>query len=247
MRKLRDFPAQGVLAEVTTLTFQGRPFLTPRPELAAIVAGFLARAQRTTGVPVCAYTVLPDHYHLLLRVQGSLPLSRFMAYFNAGLAREVNRLTHWGSFVWAPRGYRARVVGDDEPAQIERLRSLLGHPCRQGLAERCLDWTGPHSAKALLDDAPLPGLWYCRSRESAARRRGIAARALDFALPEPLRLAPLPAWEGLSRRRRRRQIGDLIAGIDAASTLAREIRGADRPAATCWVHSRRARHELWIA
>jgi len=249
MRKLRDFPPEGVLAEVTTLTFQARPLLVPRPELASIVVGFLARAQRMTGLPVCAFSFLPDHYHLLVRVSNAGQLARFMAYFNAGVAREVNRLTGWGSFVWAARGYRARVVPADEGAQVERLRTLLGHPCREELAARCLDWVGPHSTRALLEEAPLDGLWFSRSQESAARRKGEVIPAHRFATPEPLRLAPLPCWERLKPRRRRRLVGDLVAGIEAASALAREIRerlggGAIPP---CWARARRDRRETWIA
>ena len=248
MRRLCDFPPQGVLAEVTTLTFQRRPLLAPRPELTPIVVGFLARAQRMTGQPVCAFTFLPDHYHLLLRVAGARPLARFMAYFNAGVAREVNRLTGWGSFVWAPPGYRAKVVAEDEAAQVERLRAVLGHPCRLGWPGRCLDWPGPQSVRALLEDSPLAGHWVSRSRESAARRRGEAVHPLEFALPETLRLAPLPCWERLKPRQRRRRVGDLVAGIEAASALAREIRGpAGGTATSCWAFARRDRRELWIA
>jgi REP element-mobilizing transposase RayT len=251
---------------VATVTFRRRALLVPDPLLRAIVVGFLARAGRAAGVPVCAFSLAHDHYHLLLRVPTRGALGRFMAYFNAGLAREVNRRTGCGSPVWA-RGYRALRVPDEPEVQEARLAALLARKCagRGGASHR----RHPDSvwSAAPADQSPLAGIWFDRSGEGSARRRGGHPSPFAFAIPEPLLLAPLPAWDALPAEERRARLASIVAAVARPTDS-----GADQPAAEshprpsearlrpdrfrtrlhlvkerCWVFGRRGRGEAWLA
>jgi hypothetical protein len=266
MRHSDGFPPRGVLAEVATVTFRRRALLVPDPLLRAIFVGFLARARRLTGLPVCAFSLATDHYHLLVRVPSRRSLGRFMAYFNAGLAREVNRRTGCGAPIWA-RGYRARSVPDDPEIQEGRLAALLARRCA-GLGSI----PGPRHpdavwATAPADLSPLAGLWLDRSAEGRARRRGERPSPFAFADPEPLRLAPLPAWDPLGPEERRERLEAILAGagrpkyVEPLGLLTEDDSGLapveprsgrfrarlhlvkDR----CWVFARRGRRDSWLA
>jgi hypothetical protein len=61
---------------------------------------------------------------------------------------------------------------EEEAAQVERLRYVLAHGCKEGLVERLRDWPGVSAVRALLEDESLEGLWFDRTREHVSRRRG---------------------------------------------------------------------------
>ena len=55
-----------------------------------------------------------------------------MGYFNSNMAREVRRLVHWREKIWSRR-YQAIPISSEEAAQIDRLRYVLSHGCKEGL------------------------------------------------------------------------------------------------------------------
>jgi REP element-mobilizing transposase RayT len=104
------------------------------------------------GVEVHAYSLMPNHYHLLLRsVRGQL--SRAMRHLGAAYTQDVNRRNHWDGPVFKGR-FRAQV--------IEELRHLVTvaayihlNPVKARLVSR-LDqhaWTS-HRAYLGLDPPP---------------------------------------------------------------------------------------------
>ena len=52
-------------------------------------------------------------------------LARFVGYFNSNLAREISRKTGWTGKIWERR-YQAIVISNEEEAQLERFRYVLG-------------------------------------------------------------------------------------------------------------------------
>jgi hypothetical protein len=78
-RRNRFIPDGGALVEVTCRTLQSKFLLTPSRELNEIIVGILARAQRRHPVRVCGLTFLSSHFHLVLEVDGTEQLSRYMA------------------------------------------------------------------------------------------------------------------------------------------------------------------------
>ena len=93
-RKLRFVPEE-CLVEVTCRTIHGRFLLRPSNRVNEVVLGVLGRAQRLTGMKICAFIYLSNHCHLLLRPTDAGQLSSFMRYLNSNIAREVGRLHAW--------------------------------------------------------------------------------------------------------------------------------------------------------
>jgi REP element-mobilizing transposase RayT len=233
MRKLRFVPEGGALVEVTCRTLHGRLLLRPSPELNAIVIGILARASRLYPVRLVAFAFLSNHYHLLLAVEDALALSRFMGYVNSNLAREAGRLADWREKFWSRR-YQAILVTPEEGAQVERLQYLLAQGCKEGLVARPQDWPGAHAVRALLGEETLEGLWFDRTQEYLARRRGQAFEYLDYATRESLELAPLPAWRHLAPEAYRERIAGLVADLVAEAAADREGLIGKPPAESAW-------------
>ena len=229
-RRIRFIPEGGALVEVTCRTVQGRFLLKPTRELKPIVIGVLARAQRLYPVEIHAFVFLSNHYHLLLSVESSLLLAQFMNYLNSNLAREAGRMYGWSEKFWGRR-YQAIVISQEEAAQIDRLRYLLSHGCKEGLVARPEDWPGVQCVKALTEGQPLRGLWFDRTSEYAARSRGETFHHLKYTSQEAIELQPLPCWQNISEKGCRGRICELVAAIEAET--------ADR-------HTRKRSHPLGV-
>jgi REP element-mobilizing transposase RayT len=153
-RSIRFIPEGGALVEVTCRTVQSRFLLRPSLALNEIIVGVLARAKELYPIRICAFAFLSNHFHLLLRVESALDLSRFMNHVNSNLAREAGRLADWREKFWGRR-YEAIVISQEEAAQIERLKYVLSHGCKEGFVERPEDWPGVHAARALAEGLSL--------------------------------------------------------------------------------------------
>jgi hypothetical protein len=240
MRRLRFVPEGGALVEVTCRTVHGRHLLRPSSTLNEIILGVLGRALRLYSVPICTYAFLSSHYHLLLDVKDAHQLSNFMRYLNSNLAREVGRLVDWPDGIWSSR-YRAIVVSHEEAAQIERLRYVLSHGCKEGLVGRPQDWPGVHAVRALVDDEAVEGYWFSRTQEYAARRRGEDFDRLQYATRETVTLAPLPCWKDLSQEAWKRRVTGLVGEIEAEA-VARRKRAGSQPLGLGAILSRHPHH-----
>jgi REP element-mobilizing transposase RayT len=220
-RPLRWIPPHS-LVEVTSRTIHGRFLLRPSRDLNEVVIGILARAQLRHEVKVCAFIFLSNHFHLLARPANAKELAGFMDYVNGNLAKEVGRLHAWREKIWGRR-YRAIVVSDDEETQVERLRYVLENGCKENLVRKPQDWPGASSTDALLTGRPLRGVWFDRTAEYNARRRGERVSKYDYAEELELELSPLPAWKDRDPEEIRRKIQEIVLSIEAdTSKRARE-------------------------
>jgi hypothetical protein len=75
---------------------------------------------------------------------------------------------------------------------------------------------------ALLTGEALEGLWFDRTKEYAARRRGENFDRLAYATVEILKLDPLPCWSGLPDDLYRQRIASLLAQIEEKARAERE-------------------------
>jgi hypothetical protein len=114
----------------------------------------------------------------------------------SGGQRSPGRLVDWREKFWSRR-YRAIPVSGEEGAQRERLKYVLSHGAKEGLVGDLRQWPGVHAIRPLLDDEPVQGIWFDRTQEYAARRRGEEFERLRFTTPYSVRLSPLPCWEDL--------------------------------------------------
>jgi REP element-mobilizing transposase RayT len=223
-RPLRFVPAQKTLIEVSTRTVQSRFLLRPSNALNEIVLGILGRAQEIYGVGLCGYVCLSSHYHLLLLVDTAKQLADFMGYFNSNLAREAGRLVDWREKFWSRR-YRAIVVSGEEGAQRERLKYVLSHGAKEGLVGDPREWPGVHAIRPLLDGDPAQGIWFDRTQEYAARRRGEEFERLRYTTPYSVTLSPLPCWEDLPAELQRQRIAEIAEEIAAEAAARQEEKG----------------------
>lgn len=136
----------------------------------------------------------------------------------------VGRLTGWKEKIFG-RCYQAIVVSDEEEAQIGRLRYCLGHGAKEDLVDRPRDWPGVHAVRALLDGEILEGLWFDRTKEYLARRRGEKFEPLQYATREVLELDPLPCWEHLTKEQRRARVAALVADVESEVATRRKRTG----------------------
>jgi hypothetical protein len=167
---------------------------------------------------------MSSHFHLLLIANDAQKVSNFMRDLQSKLAREVNRLTGWGGTVFERR-YDLAVVTQEEQAQVERLRYILGQGVEANLVERVRDWPGVHCAGALLDGTPLEGHWFDRTREYAARNQGKDFDPLDFATAETIELAPIPCWAELAPDAYRCCVQALVDDLESQAARARKAAG----------------------
>ncbi len=127
--------------------------------------------------------------------------------------------------IWSSR-YRAIVVSQEEAAQIERLRYVLSHGCKEGLVGRPRDWPGVHAVRALVADEVVEGYWFSRTLEYAARRRGEDFGRLQYATRETVTLTPLPCWKDLSTEAWKRRLTSLVGEIEAEAAARRKRTGS---------------------
>jgi REP element-mobilizing transposase RayT len=225
MRRLRYVPEGGGLVEVTCRTLQGRLLLRPSTALNEILAGVLGHAQRKYPVRICAFVFLSTHYHLLLDVEDARTLALFMGYLNSNLAREVGRLVGWREKVWGRR-YQAIPVSSEDAAQIDRLRYVLSHGCKEGLVASPREWPGLHCVRALLDGETVEGYWFDRTKEYAARRRGEKFDRLTYATHEAVILSPLPCWKHLSPEIYKQRVTKLVTALETEAAGRRARTGS---------------------
>jgi len=225
-RHLRFIPEEGTLVEITCRTIQGRFLLRPGPALDDILLGVLGRAQRLYPVEICAFSFLSNHYHLLLWVQDAERMTRFMWYFQTNAAREVARLANWPDKVWSRR-YEAIVISNEPAAQVDRLRYVLAQGVKEGLVGRVADWPGATMVRALMEDRPLRGTWFNRTREYAARLTRKPLDPRSYAEEETVTLSQLPCLRDLSPQAYRNVVAGLVQEIESEAAAERALTGCE--------------------
>jgi hypothetical protein len=203
-RAPRFIPA-GSMVEITTRTVGGRYLLRPSPELNARILGILGRALVLYPVALHAFVFLSNHWHALATVESAARLAAFAGYVNGNVARAVQELTGWSDIVWSKRAEMIPVL--DDAAADERLRYILSHGAKEGLVASPLDWPGVSSARALALGEPLVGTW---RRRCATERSALATTTLER---DPIDLAPIPSYVGLTVDARQARIREVIDGI----------------------------------
>ena len=235
-RRLRYLPYPETLVEITNRTIQARMLLAPSKRLNRIVLGAIGRAQRRYGVEIHAFVFLSNHYHMLVTVRDVQQMSRFVGYFEAKIAKEVARLAHWRDKIWGRR-YTPIPVSNEEADQVGRLEYLLSQGVKEGFVPHPGDWPGAQSVAALLDDAPIKGIWHDRTAEYRAKLRGENRKTGGHSVTEVIELSPLPCWRDQSAERTRELARELVEQVTetarkaakGSSGRAPKVNPTDRP------------------
>jgi REP element-mobilizing transposase RayT len=223
-RKLRFLRPGSHLVEVTVRTVQGRFLFKPSPGFREIVIGLLARAQSLYPLKIHAVACLSNHLHLLLSPKDIFELAAFMRHFNTNLSKEAARLHDWSGPL-LQRRYQAIPVSDEEEVQIARLRYILEQGCKENLVARPSDWPGAHCSEALVQGQPLAGIWFDRTAEYNARRKGASVDPEELATRYQLELAPLPCWEQLPSVTVQRYVAEMVQHIETETRVRHRLEG----------------------
>ncbi|MEM7352938.1 MAG: transposase [Acidobacteriota bacterium] len=215
----------GVLVEVTSRVIGARALLVPSPgprRFNEVVVGILGRALEVSPLELCSTVWTSNHVHSLAVVHDQQQLSRFMHHLGCNVSKEVGtRLRGWRGTFWERR-YDCIVISDEPEAQWRRLKYHLSHGVKEGLVESPLQWPGVHAARALVHGEPLEGAWFNRSKEWAAKNRGLAVGRYDFATRYLVGFAQLPAFRHLEPEEYRSKIAELIREIEQEGEAARD-------------------------
>ena len=225
-RPLRFIPenTDGVLVEVTCRTIGARALMAPSPHpriFNEVVVGVLGRALEVSPLELCGCVFLANHTHLLLVVREQQELSRFMQHVACNLSKEIGgRIRQWQGAFWQRR-YDGIVVSDEPQKQWQRLEYLLSNSVKEELVESPLNWPGVHCARALIHGESLEGFWWNRTKEWAARRRGLELGIYDFATRYEVGFAQLPAFRHLSPEEYQDRVAELVQKIEDEGAQAR--------------------------
>jgi hypothetical protein len=120
-----------------------------------IIGTWLAKAIEHTGSQYYGFTVISDHpHHLISHPEGKL--DEFFQYFDAQVARALNRFHGRRHQVWSRRYSAIPVL--DEQADIERLIYFLTNPQKANLVDTIGDWPGLSSAQLYLEELRVRSL-----------------------------------------------------------------------------------------
>ena len=223
-RPLRHLPPGGATVEVTTRTLQGRFLLPANPHFASIITGILARAQQRYPVQLHAVCALSNHWHVLGTARDARDLAGFMCYANSNIAREAGRAVDWREKLWSRR-YRPIILSDEESVEVHRLRYILEHGVKENLVASPRRWPGLHCANALIEGKPLAGIWYDRTLQYEAQRRGQEVDPEAFIERYELELEPLPCWAHLSAEEYRHRVREIVEDIEEQAARRIQLTG----------------------
>ena len=223
-RPIRYCPYPFTLFEITTRTLQSRFLLKPSPELNEIVLGILGRALALyPDIKLHCFVFLSNHYHMLLSCPDTERMSKFMGFLNGNLAKEAGRLAEWREKLWSRR-FQAIPVLDDEKMR-ERIRYICAHGVKENLVSDPGLWPGAHCIHALTKGEKLRGVWFDRTAEYNARRRGISFDKYEFSTTYEVPLTPFPGWEGMEEPQRQHEIRKMVDEITAENRARMEQEG----------------------
>ncbi len=126
---------------VTNRCFQERLFMLPNDEVNFIIGYWFARALELygAGLEIFAFVFLSNHFHFLLR-DTTGTLSTFMGYFQANVARAINRrLGRKGTF-W--QGHYDDKIVDGKNTFWEKYTYVTCNAVKAGLVDTAAEWIG---------------------------------------------------------------------------------------------------------
>lgn len=145
----RRYYKHGETYFVTNRLAEGLPFV-PNVYMNSLLYGALARAASLNpGIVICAFSVLQNHYHLLVFIKSDeAEMRSFLHDLDDELARIVKKLLGKSNTkFWGQRPHVA-VLGD-VPAIIREFSYCFLNPVAANFCSRAVDWIGLHSFRSL--------------------------------------------------------------------------------------------------
>ncbi|MBT0653100.1 REP-associated tyrosine transposase [Geomobilimonas luticola] len=119
----------------------------------------LGQMKSEFGIDLFSYCLMPNHFHLLVKVQNGESLSRGMQWFMTTHVRRYHRHYRTSGHLWQGRYKNFAIQDDDHFLTVARY--VEGNPVRAGLVETAADWVwSSHRGRCGIDTdsliAPLP-------------------------------------------------------------------------------------------
>ena len=210
---------------ITNRTENEMFLLKPTENITKIIQTWFARAlcKEGQGLEIYAFIFLSNHFHLLVNdTKGTL--AAFMCYFEANVAKAINReLGRRGSF-WA-REYDDVIVDGDE-AFWDRYAYTLGNAVKAGLVDKSDEWIGWNSLAGARSDGEYSFEMLNRTKLHNATRRGQKVDNSKFIETWSFSLTTPPKHAGMSDAEKRNHIDSLL---ESAETEYRALRGNKPP------------------
>jgi len=209
----------GRIWSITNRVIAGQLLLTPLPVVYRLLAEFLRFAVEVTGVELYAYTVMSNHYHLVVKDHHG-NLDEFMRIFQSYSSRLINQVHDRDGAIYARR-YSAAPILDDE-SLIRMIVYTVVNPVSAVLTRRSEDWPGLSSAAELMGGEPARSVRFRRTEWH------VDGRPEDRSPYREERPIPLGVPEFLHEN------GKPVSSEERAAFWKREIRRAEREAVAKW-------------
>lgn len=144
LRKRRVSQTGSVYAIVKNTGYPARPLIrnsadpkADAPTVDIVINSF--KWHHENGHFVCiAYTVMPDHYHLIFVLEDNRTLDQVMGAIGGFTSREINKVRGWTGQFWQ-EAYHDRMVRDEEEFE-NQVNYVWENPMRAGFVKRAEDW-----------------------------------------------------------------------------------------------------------
>jgi putative transposase len=188
-------------------------FLLPTDRTTETIQSWFARALCLfgQGIEIYAFIFLSNHFHILVRdTKGTL--AAFMCYFQANVAKAINKeLGRKGRF-WSREYDDVIVDGDD--AFLDRYAYVVANAVKAGLVNRADEWTGWNSLGGALGNGEYCFEMLNRTKLHNATRRGQKVDPTRFTEEWSFELSVPPMLAEKTETERRRFIRQLVTGTE---------------------------------
>jgi REP element-mobilizing transposase RayT len=199
--------------------------MLPTKEINEIILNWLVKAHALhgTGIEIYAFVFLSNHFHMLLKdTCGNL--ARFMCYFQANVAKEINQhLGRAGKFF--AREYDDVIVEGDD-SFLNRYAYVMGNAVKAGLVDTSKEWPGLNSLHHTLSDDSYKVTVLNKTKLHNARRNGKNVDISKYMESFEMTLATPPMWHNKPLVERRTQIKELLKSAEHEYHARREYKPA---------------------
>lgn len=189
--------------------------LLPTYRIITIIQCWFARALclHGEGLEIYAFTFLSNHVHLLVKdTKGTL--AAFMCYFQANVAKAINKELGRSGRFWS-REYDDVIV-DGDAEFLDRYAYTIANAVKAGLVNRSSEWLGWNSLEGALSDGKYSFEMLNKTKLHNATRRGQKVDESDFIETWAFELTVPPMLIDKSDAERKQFIKELITNAEVA-------------------------------
>jgi REP element-mobilizing transposase RayT len=184
-------------------------FMLPKAKINELILFWLAKAKQKKGkdIEIYGFTFLSNHFHMLLKDPRG-QISRFMGYFESGLARAINRhIGRKGKFWY--REYDDLIV-DGEDEFWDRYSYTVLNAVSSGLVSNVAEWKGVCSYNYFKQQKPVVGKSLNLTKYNDATRHGRKVDKSKYIETFSFELAIPPQLLDKTEKQQQRFINELL-------------------------------------